>query len=174
VRLPLLVPRETRAGDGRRAEELSLRKPRARLRMLVVDDNVDAAESLRDFFVLLGHDVLVAHDAPGALRLVAECPPELALLDIGLPGMDGYELARQLRVVAPDAYLIAATGYGQETDRRAAREAGFDRHLVKPLSVDELETLVLEQELRRAADRARESLAGEPMRWAGGQNQDEA
>jgi signal transduction histidine kinase len=174
VRLPLLLPREMRAGDGRRLEELPMRKPRVRLRMLVVDDNVDAAESLRDFFVLLGHDVQVAHDASGALRLAGEQPPELALLDIGLPGMDGYELARQLRAVAPDVYLIAATGYGQETDRRAAREAGFDRHLVKPLSIDELETLVHEQELRRAADRARESLAGAPMRRAGGQNQDEA
>jgi CheY-like chemotaxis protein/anti-sigma regulatory factor (Ser/Thr protein kinase) len=172
VRLPLLAPREGRAGDGRRTE-LPARKPRAQLQILVVDDNVDAAESLRDFFVLLGHDVQVAHDAAGALRLAVEQPPQLALLDIGLPGMDGYELARQLRAVAPDAFLVAATGYGQESDRRAAREAGFDRHLVKPLGVDDLETLVHEQELRRAADHARESLAGPPLRRAGGQNQDE-
>jgi len=141
--------------------------------MLVVDDNVDAAESLRDFFVLLGHDVQVAHDAAGALRLAVGRPPDLALLDIGLPGMDGYELSRQLRAVAPDAFLVAATGYGQEADRRAARDAGFDRHLVKPLGVDELEALVHEQELRRAADRARESLASAPLRRAGGQTQDE-
>jgi DNA-binding response OmpR family regulator len=155
-------------------EEPPARKPRARLRMLVVDDNVDAAESLRDFFAMLGHDVQVAHDAAGALRFAVARPPELALLDIGLPGMDGYELARQLRVVAPDAFLVAATGYGQEADRRTARDAGFDRHLVKPLGVDELESLVHEQELRRAADRARESLASAPLRRAGGQNQDEA
>ncbi|HEY3588014.1 MAG TPA: ATP-binding protein, partial [Myxococcaceae bacterium] len=174
VRLPLLAPREARAADDRRMEEPPARKPRARLRMLVVDDNVDAAESLRDFFAMLGHDVQVAHDAAGALRFAVARPPELALLDIGLPGMDGYELARQLRVVAPDAFLVAATGYGQEADRRTARDAGFDRHLVKPLGVDELETLVHEQELRRAADRARESLASAPLRRAGGQNQDEA
>jgi CheY-like chemotaxis protein len=87
--------------------------------------------------------------------------------------MDGFELARQLRGAAPDAYLVAATGYGQEADRRAAREAGFDRHMVKPLGVDELETLVHEQELRRAADRARESLAGTSRRRAGGQGSDD-
>ncbi|HET9158686.1 MAG TPA: response regulator, partial [Myxococcaceae bacterium] len=115
----------------------------------------------------------VAHDAAGALRLAVGQQPEVALLDIGLPGMDGYELARQLRAVAPDVFLVAATGYGQEADRRAARDAGFDRHLVKPLGVDELEALVHEQELRRAADRARESLAASPLRRAGGQNQDE-
>ena len=173
VRLPLLAPRDAREGDGRRLDEPPARKPRARLRILVVDDNVDAAESLRDFFVLLGHDVQVAHDAAGALRLAVGRPPELALLDIGLPGMDGYELSRQLRAVAPDAFLVAATGYGQEADRRAARDAGFDRHLVKPLGVGELEALVHEQELRRAADRARESLASAPRRRAGGQTQDE-
>jgi PAS domain S-box-containing protein len=173
VRLPLPAPREARAVGGRHVEEPPARKPRARLRMLVVDDNVDAAESLREFFLLLGHDVQVAHDASDALRLAVGHPPELALVDIGLPGMDGYELARHLRAVAPDSYLVAATGYGQETDRRAAREAGFDRHLVKPLAVDELETLVHEEELRRAADRARESLAGAPARRAGAQNVDE-
>jgi PAS domain S-box-containing protein len=172
VRLPLLAPQEIRTGDGRHVEEPPARKPRAQLRTLVVDDNVDAAESLRDFFALLGHDVQVAHDAAGALRLAVAQPPELAFLDIGLPGMDGYELARQLRAVAPDAFLVAATGYGQEADRRAARDAGFDRHLVKPLGVDELEALVHEQEVRRAADRARESLAASPIRRAGGQ-QDE-
>jgi len=172
VRLPLLAPREDRAAEGQRTEPLA-RKPRARLRMLVVDDNVDAAESLRDFFTLLGHDVQVAHDGAGALRLAVVQPPELAVLDIGLPGMDGYELARQLRTVAPEAFLVAATGYGQEADRRAAREAGFDRHLVKPLGVDDLEAIVHEQELRRAADRARESLAGPPLRRAGGQKKDE-
>jgi DNA-binding response OmpR family regulator len=170
----MLAPRDARAADERRMEEPPARKPRARLRMLVVDDNVDAAESLRDFFVMLGHDVQVAHDAAAALRFAVARPPELALLDIGLPGMDGYELARQLRVLAPDAFLVAATGYGQEADRRAARDAGFDRHLVKPLGVDELETLVHDQELRRAADRARESLASAPLRRARGRNEDKA
>ena len=173
VRLPLPANPEARTGDGRRVGEPRVRVPRVRLRVLLVDDNVDAAESLRDFFGLLGHEVQVAHDGPGALRLAGEWAPDLALLDIGLPGMDGYELARQLRAVASDAYLVAATGYGQEADRRAAREAGFDRHLVKPLGVDELEAMVNEQELRRAADRPSASMPGSPLRSAGGQALDE-
>ncbi len=168
VRLPLLATRERGEASGR-TEQGTARRPRGRLRVLVVDDNVDAAESLRDFFALLGHDVDVGHDGPGGLRLAEQRPPDLALLDLGLPGMDGLELARRVRVVAPDAYLVAATGYGQESDRRASREAGFDRHLVKPLGVDELEMLVHEQETRRAAERARESLAGPALRRSGAQ-----
>jgi CheY-like chemotaxis protein/anti-sigma regulatory factor (Ser/Thr protein kinase) len=174
VRLPLLVPSEEHGAEARHIEEPPNRKPRARLGVLVVDDNVDAAESLRDLFTLLGHEVQVAHDGAEALRLAQERPPDLALLDIGLPGMDGHELATHLRALVPDAFLVAATGYGQEADHRASRDAGFDRHLVKPLGVDELEGLMHEQEGRRAAERARESLAGVPMRRAGGQSADEA
>jgi CheY-like chemotaxis protein len=173
VRLPLLVPHEQHGADARHIEEPPARKPRARLRVLVVDDNVDAAESLRDLFNLLGHEVQVAHDAAEAIRLAGTRPPDLALLDIGLPGMDGYELATHLRALVPDAFLVAATGYGQEADHRASRDAGFDRHLVKPLGVDELEGLMHEQEGRRAAERARESLASGPLRRAGGQSADE-
>jgi len=172
IRLPLLATRERGDASGG-LEPGAARRPRGRLRVLVVDDNVDAAESLRDFFALLGHEVDVAHDGPGGLRLAEQRPPDLALLDLGLPGMDGLELARRVRVVASDAYLVAATGYGQESDRRASREAGFDRHLVKPLGVEELETLVHEQETRRAAERARESLAGPALRRSGGQGSDE-
>jgi CheY-like chemotaxis protein len=139
----------------------------------VVDDNVDAAESLSDLFQLLGHDVQVAHDGAQALRLAQASAPDLALLDIGLPGMDGYELATHLRALVPEAFLVAATGYGQEADRLASRDAGFDLHLVKPLGVDELEELVHEQEGRRAAERARESLAGGSLRRAGGRSADE-
>ena len=174
VRLPLLVPVDEQGADARHIDEPPARKPRARLGVLVVDDNVDAAESLRDLFTLLGHDVQVAHDGAEALRLAQARPPDVALLDIGLPGMDGHELAAHLRALVPDAFLVAATGYGQEVDRRASHDAGFDRHLVKPLGVDELEGLVHEQEGRRAAERARESLAGGSMRRAGGQSADEA
>jgi PAS domain S-box-containing protein len=173
VRLPLLVPHEQHGADARHIEEPPARKPRARLRVLVVDDNVDAAESLRDLFNLLGHEVQVAHDAAEAIRLAGTRPPDLALLDIGLPLMDGYELATHLRALVPDAFLVAATGYGQEADHRASRDAGFDRHLVKPLGVDELEGLMHEQEGRRAAERARESLASGPLRRAGGQSAEE-
>jgi PAS domain S-box-containing protein len=167
VRLPILAAAESPGPTPPDHEELAPRHPRARLRVLVVDDNVDAAESLRDFLSLFGHEVAVEHDGPGGVRRAEERAPDLALLDIGLPGMDGHELARRIRALAPEAYLVAVTGYGQVSDRRASREAGFDRHLVKPLEVDELESLVHEQELRRAADRARESLAVGPMRRAG-------
>ncbi|HVP60519.1 MAG TPA: ATP-binding protein [Myxococcaceae bacterium] len=173
VRLPLLALREGRDGGEQRSEDPPVRRPRARLRVLVVDDNVDAAESLRELFTLLGHEVQVAHDGPAGLYLAEQRLPDLALLDLGLPGMDGYELARRLRAMAPGACVVAATGYGQEVDRRASREAGFDRHLVKPLRVDELESLVHEQEVSRAAERARESLAGAPLRRAGGPTGDD-
>jgi CheY-like chemotaxis protein len=170
VRLPILAAAESGEPTPQDPEELAPRRPRARLRVLVVDDNADAAESLRDFLSLFGHEVAVEHDGPGGIRRAQERPPDLALLDIGLPGMDGHELARRIRALAPEVYLVAVTGYGQVSDRRASREAGFDRHLVKPLEVDELESLVHEQELRRAADRARESLAVGPMRRVGGED----
>ena len=166
VRLPLLAVADPRGAGALGWEQSLARKPRGRLHILVVDDNVDAAESLHDFFTLLGHEVQVAHDGPGGLRLAEQRPPDLALLDLGLPGMDGLALARSIRAIAPAAYLVAATGYGQETDRRASGEAGFDRHLIKPLGVEELEALVHEQETRRAAERARESLAGPALRRA--------
>ncbi len=168
VRLPLLAVDGHRAADTDGGEQLVARRPRDRLEILVVDDNTDAAESLRDFFALLGHDVRVAHDGPGGLRLAEERPPDLAVLDLGLPGMDGLALGRSLRGLAPDAYLVAATGYGQESDRRATRDAGFDRHLVKPLGVEDLESLVHEQEVRRGAERTRGSLGGPGLAGAAG------
>src|SRR5262249_57319446 len=81
-----------------------------------------------------GYDVQVYHDAPAALEAVGDTVPDVALLDIGLPGMDGYDLARELRVRTGGdrLLLVAVTGYGQDADQRRAREAGFDRHLVKP------------------------------------------
>src|SRR5262249_25539174 len=131
------------------------------------------AESVRDLLSLFGHEAQVAHDAPAGLRLAEEWTPDLALLDIGLPGVDGHELARRLRALAPSVYLVAVTGYGQDTHRRASQEAGFDRHLVKPLGVEQLEALVHEQEVRRAAERARESLSGGSLRRAGGGSADD-
>jgi CheY-like chemotaxis protein len=117
-------------------------------RILIVDDNVDAAELLQDVLVAFGHDVTIAHDGPTALKLVAELPAdatiELALLDIGLPVMDGYELAQQLRRLPGlgELKLIAVTGYGQDADRRRAGAAGFNRHLVKPVRVEELQHVI--------------------------------
>jgi CheY-like chemotaxis protein len=111
-----------------------------RMRVLVVDDNVDAALMLHDFLAALGHESVVAHDGPTALELVASFAPDVAVLDIGLPVMNGYELARRLREsLGPDRLrLIALTGYGQEADRAKASEVGFDHHLVKPVDLDAL------------------------------------
>jgi CheY-like chemotaxis protein len=113
-------------------------------RILLVDDNEDAAELLGEFLRSLGHVTRIAHDGPAALRVVEGFPPDLALLDIGLPVMDGYELARRLRELPALAKvrLIAVTGYGQETDRLRSREAGFDAHLVKPVRLETLESLL--------------------------------
>jgi PAS domain S-box-containing protein len=113
------------------------------VRILVVDDNVDAADSLRGVLELSGHDVRVAYEGPTALDLAEAFRPSLVLLDLGLPGMDGHEVARRLRERhGPSLVLVALTGYGREEDRRRTREAGFDRHLVKPLEPDTLSEVI--------------------------------
>ena len=110
-----------------------------RCRVLVVDDNRDIASGLAAVLKLLGCVTHVAHDGPSALAAVPSFDPDLALLDIGLPGMDGYALARHLRVHAGAAMrLVALTGYGQESDEQRSLEAGFDEHVVKPIEVDTL------------------------------------
>jgi PAS domain S-box-containing protein len=107
-------------------------------RVLVVDDNLDAAASLARFLKLLGHDVRTAHDGPSALELARVHRPQIVVLDIGLPGMDGYEVARRLRMeeYGEGAVVIAASGYGKAEDRARSRAAGFDHHLVKPVDLD--------------------------------------
>ncbi|MCW5816950.1 MAG: PAS domain S-box protein [Labilithrix sp.] len=116
----------------------------ARVRVLVVDDNEDAAELLADALRGLGHDVTVAHDAASALRLLdaTKPKPRIGLLDLGLPDMDGFELARRIRAAHAGLPLVAVTGYGQETDRSAAAAAGFADLLVKPASLDDLATTI--------------------------------
>jgi len=116
-------------------------------RVLVVDDNEDAAEMLRVALEHLGYVVDVAFDGLSALTSAATCRPSTVLLDIGLPGIDGYEVARRLREgwTGPSpVHLIAVTGYGQPSDRDLSREAGFDDHLVKPIDLHELHTLLQE------------------------------
>src|SRR6185312_10845632 len=104
------------------------------LRVLVVDDNVDAADAIGTLLEVLGHDVTLAYDGPTALAAAASSPPELVLLDIGLPGMDGYAVASQLRAAGHEsATLVALSGYGQIEHLRRSSEAGFDHHMVKPL-----------------------------------------
>jgi PAS domain S-box-containing protein len=118
--------------------------PASRHRILIVDDNPDAATLLADSLTARGHTTRVAHDGPAALRLADEFLPDVALLDIGLPVMDGYELAHRLRERPPLRHirLIAVTGYGQADDRRRSREAGFDVHLVKPVQLKQLGALL--------------------------------
>jgi len=115
-----------------------------RRRILVVDDNPDAALGLERLLVHLGHRVHTALDGPAALGLAAEFRPEVVLLDLGMPGMDGYQVARRLRADFPDwrPRLIALTGYGQEQDRQRTRQAGFDDHLIKPVDLPTLKTVL--------------------------------
>ncbi len=105
-------------------------------RVLVVDDNLDAAELLAELLRASGHEVAMALDGPSALELLPQIRPEVAILDIGLPGMDGYELAGRIAdALGPGACrLVAVTGYGQASDRLRTRAAGFDEHLVTPVS----------------------------------------
>ena len=121
------------------------------LRILIVDDNADVAETLDDLLASIGHVTCVAHDGPTALRIARKFRPEVALLDIGLPVMDGHELGQRLTALLHEAppKLIAITGYGQDVDRERSRMAGFHEHLVKPIDVGRLEPL-----LQRVAPRA--------------------
>jgi len=140
VRLPLAAPQpqpEEQGAGPRRGE---------RLKLMVVDDNVDAADTLAMLLEAAGHDVAVEHGSRSALERARLAPPDVFLLDIGLPEIDGRELARRLRAQPETAgcVLIAVSGYGQEQDRRAAKEAGFSHHLVKPVDFDELAGLLAE------------------------------
>jgi PAS domain S-box-containing protein len=134
VKLPLASPEE----------EVQPPPPEARARrtkrILVVDDSADIAETLARLLELAGHEVAVAHDGPSALAKAEEIAPEVILLDIGMPGMDGYELARRLRQHrrTRGAALAALTGYGQPSDHERTKEAGFDAHFVKPVDIDAL------------------------------------
>ena len=138
IRLPLLA-------DGALADARDGASAAAALRrVLVVDDNPDAADSLADLLGIAGHAVEVAHDGPTAVERARANPPDVVLCDIGLPGMSGYDVARALRgdPALRATRLIALSGYAQAEDRRRAQEAGFDAHVAKPPDVDELMRLV--------------------------------
>jgi CheY-like chemotaxis protein len=122
------------------------------LRVLVVDDCPDTTAALAILLRCWSHDVRVAHDGPAALETAAGFRPDVVLLDVGLPGMDGYEVARRLRgeVGLARALLVAVTGYGQEADR-LSREAGCDRHLLKPVDLDALQGLLASSPRTEAA-----------------------
>jgi CheY-like chemotaxis protein len=119
-------------------------QPRTSRRVLVVDDNADGAELLALSLEELGHTATTASDGLSALELAKELKPEIVLLDIGLPVMDGYEVATRMREIFGERtpMLIAVTGYGQESDRARSKAAGFDHHLVKPIDLAVLGKMV--------------------------------
>jgi signal transduction histidine kinase/CheY-like chemotaxis protein len=139
VRLPAAP---IRAGDAATAASKAILTNKQKI--LVVDDNRDAASSLATFLELTGHDVRVAHDGEDAIRVSEAFRPHTVLLDLGMPGVDGYEACRRIRGTATgkNMRIIAVTGWGQEEDRRKALLAGFDMHLVKPVSPDTLMQLL--------------------------------
>jgi CheY-like chemotaxis protein len=139
VCLPLAGNQRADAASEGRIETPTLQK-----RILVVDDNRDAADSLGMILKFLGADVRVAQDGPQALEVFRSYDPSVVLLDIGMPGMDGYEVARTIRQRFPErrTSIVALTGWGQDKDRQLAREAGFDHHLIKPAEIGALQALL--------------------------------
>ena len=113
-------------------------------RILVVDDNRDAANTLGALLRMLGADARVVYDGAAALEALGEFRPNAVLLDLGMPGMDGYEVARRIRAQpqARDTTLIALTGWGEESDCQRSRQAGFRHHLVKPVDADTIQALL--------------------------------
>ncbi|HWP11443.1 MAG TPA: ATP-binding protein, partial [Ramlibacter sp.] len=141
VRLPLA----SQAGPAHpAAAPMPETQPATQLRVLVVDDNVDAAESLAELLDLAGHATRVAHDGDQALLAAHEFRPEVVFLDIGMPGKDGYEVAKALRgkPETRQAVLVALTGWGAKDDRDRSRSAGFDHHLTKPAGMAAVEGLL--------------------------------
>jgi PAS domain S-box-containing protein len=141
VRLPIAMGVDLAAAPRPAGDRRLLAVPR---RVLVVDDNLDSADGLATLLSLEGHHVATAHNGPLALEKAHLLLPDIVLLDIGLPGMDGYEVARRMRD-SPDlqaSRLVAVTGYGGESDRLRSREAGFSHHLVKPVGVEALQALL--------------------------------
>jgi CheY-like chemotaxis protein len=143
IRLPLSPPAPVQdepeeAGAGPDAA------PPVRRRILVADDNVDSATSLALMLEFMGNDVRTAHDGLAAVAGAAELRPDLILLDIGMPGLNGYDACREIRRQpwGNGVVIVALTGWGQEEDKRRSREAGFDQHLVKPVEPTALDRLM--------------------------------
>ncbi len=127
---------------------ISQATPASSTRVLVVDDNEDAADSLATLLGVMGYEVRIAYDGPEAIVAADEFKPAVALLDIGLPKLSGYDIARHVRARrGTEVLLVAITGWGQEEDRRRARDAGFDHHFTKPADFERLLELI-DQELR--------------------------
>lgn len=116
----------------------------SRRRIVIADDNDDSAQSFAMLLSFSGHEVRIAHDGAEALSVVREFRPDFAFLDIGMPGLTGYEVAQAVRAESwgQEIKLIAVTGWGQAEDRNRAHSAGFDRHMVKPIDPDEVDRLL--------------------------------
>jgi CheY-like chemotaxis protein len=114
------------------------------LRILIVEDNRDSADSLKALLEALGYRTQVVYDGQEAVRAAASAPPDVIIMDLGLPGLSGYEAAQQIRVQNAGAkpQIIALTGWGKESDRQRSAAAGFDHHLVKPLDLAELQRIL--------------------------------
>jgi signal transduction histidine kinase/ActR/RegA family two-component response regulator len=152
VRLPALQESAIRKETPRSPTSMEKPMPSERIeRVLIVDDNADCALGFAEVIRILGHKVEVALDGPRALQIAATFQPTIALLDIGLPVMDGYELARKLRESATGTQLklVAVTGYGEEANRAMSLAAGFDLHTVKPVDLDSIRSIL--REVRRAS-----------------------
>jgi two-component system CheB/CheR fusion protein len=140
IRLPLCPPPPSQRSDDADCQPCSGR----RLRVLLVEDNEDSRRMLRMLLHRDGYEVHEAEDGLSGLEVLETCQPDVAILDIGLPGIDGYELARRIRRqhARNELFLVALTGYGQDSDRQAVQLAGFDAHLVKPLKREQLVELL--------------------------------
>ncbi len=144
VRLPLAEPARAVSTSPLDTAEARARDDARPRRILVVDDNVDAAEMLSMMLELRGHETHLAHDGPGAVDAAKKLAPDIIFLDIGLPGMDGYEVARRLRTdpALANTVLVALTGWGTDDDKLKAERAGFDVHLTKPVAVDVVDAVI--------------------------------
>jgi PAS domain S-box-containing protein len=156
VRLPLVERIAATADSGETTPDAEESRPQ---RVLIVDDNIDAATSMMMFVRAWGFDVRTAHDGVGAVEAALDYRPDIILLDLGLPQLDGYEVAERIRSVSKlrDTALIAVTGYGREEDRRRTRDAGFLHHFVKPVDPDSLRVLlttIRDERIRANASRS--------------------
>jgi CheY-like chemotaxis protein len=154
IRLPLAIdsPRSIPAGV---APDPSPNAKKPGLRLLVVDDNRDAAESLAILLRATGNEVDIAFDGPSALVMMCRKHPDAVFLDLGLPIMDGYEVARRIRAQKQfsDLVIVALSGWGNEKDRRRSRAAGIDHHLIKPAEFEEIQALLMSASTRRRVAR---------------------
>jgi CheY-like chemotaxis protein len=144
VALPLT--RKAPRSGSQRDDSVAPLTDTTHLKLLIVEDNEDAREMLRMLLESYGYEVTAAEDGISALTAIETTQPDIAFVDIGLPEMDGYEVARRIRTkhIADETCLVALTGYGQSADRNKAHEAGFDHHLTKPLHMGDLQK-ILEQ-----------------------------